>query len=189
MVAAPLLITAALANLPAPGLVPAEARGALPWVTEAALGAKLHQEQGLMPQAALGYDQGRPLVLAVVPLQSAVTASPDGVVLAEVRAARWYLKMAEAAKRNGINLQLTSGFRTNEEQIEVYRLYVRGRGPIAAKPGHSNHQCGHALDLETRELRTRLWLRRYAFRYGFRRTVPSERWHWEFWEPQEFLRS
>lgn len=189
MVVAPFLISAVLANLPAPGLVPAQSRGALPWVTAAAMGAKLHQERGLVPEAVLGYEQGRPMVLAVVPLESSVVASPEGTVLAEVRTARAFLRMSEAARRSGVTLQLTSGFRTNEAQIDVYRLYVRGRGPLAAKPGHSNHQSGHALDIETRDLRVRLWLRRYGFRYGFRRTVPSERWHWEFWEAQEFLRS
>lgn len=189
MLVAPLLLSAALAHLPAPGLIPAQARGALPWVTAAALGAKLHQERGVVPEAALGFEQGRPVVLAVVPIESTVVASPEGVVHAEVQTARAFLRMAEAARRSGLTLQLTSGFRTNAQQLDVYRLYVRGRGPLAAKPGHSNHQSGHALDIETHQLRVRLWLRRYAFRYGFRRTVPSERWHWEYWEPQEFLRS
>jgi LAS superfamily LD-carboxypeptidase LdcB len=89
--------------------------------------------------------------------------------------------MAAAAHKDGIELQVSSGFRTQEEQLELFRLYRQGRGPLASRPGTSNHQSGHALDIETRELAVRLWLRRHAHRFGFLRTVPSERWHWEYW--------
>ena len=39
----------------------------------------------------------------------------------------------------------------------------------------SNHQNGRALDLTTSP-----WLTDNAARFGFRRTVPSEAWHYEF---------
>ena len=93
--------------------------------------------------------------------------------------------MATAARRAGIALQVNSGFRTDEEQSELYDLYRHGRGPLAARPGNSNHQSGHALDLDTRSPQVRRWLQRHAFRFGFRRTVASERWHYEYWDIAE----
>ena len=112
-------------------------------------------------------------------------AAEVALAYVEVRTAQAFFKMAAAARRAGIHLQVNSGFRTAEEQRQLYNLYRRGRGPLAAKPGSSNHQSGHALDIDTVDLRVRNWLRHNAFRYGFHRTVPSERWHWEHWGVSE----
>ena len=204
MFASTLLLSAALAHLPSPGLH-LTSGGALPWVTAAALGAKLHRDLGVAPEAALGFRSGRPLVLAVVPIKPpwsfasaaaaraaaagtdtdpAATASAD-YVRAEVCTAQAFFKMAAAARRDGVLLQVNSGFRTAEEQRELYDLYRRGRGPLAAKPGSSNHQSGHALDLDTRSPKVRRWLKRHAFRFGFRRTIACERWHYEHWDIAE----
>jgi hypothetical protein len=46
---------------------------------------------------------------------------------------------------------------------------------LAAAPGYSNHQSGRALDLTVSS-----WLANNAARFGFKRTVPSEAWHYEF---------
>ena len=88
--------------------------------------------------------------------------------------------MREAARRDGVHLTVVSGFRTYAEQKELYRLYRAGRGNLAAKPGHSNHQNGWALDLNHRGPGVYRWLTRNGARFGFRRTVPSEKWHWEY---------
>ena len=195
MLAPTLLLAAVLAHLPSVGLHIAP-RGALPWVTATALGARLHRDLGVVPEAALGFHSGRPLVLAVVPMQAPWTlavagpgapgpagaAGTPGNPQAEVRTALAFFKMAAAARRAGIVLQINSGFRTNKKQREVYALYLRGRGPLAARPGSSNHQSGHALDLDTRLPQVHRWLQRHAFRYGFRRTIASERWHYEHWD-------
>ena len=76
---------------------------------------------------------------------------------------------------------MVSGYRTNEQQEELFRLFRRGRGPLAARPGTSNHQSGHALDLDMSLPGATRWLKRHARQFGFKRTVPSERWHWEHW--------
>lgn len=128
-----------------------------------------------MPEAVLGSQAGRRVALAVVALDTA------GHSRAEVRTAQAFFEMADAARRQGLELQVSSGFRTRLEQQELFLQYRFGRGPLASRPGTSNHENGHALDIETRALAVRLWLRRHAGRYGFQRTVPSERWHWEHW--------
>lgn len=195
MFAQTLLLSAVLAHLTSPGLH-LTSGGVLPWVTATALGARLHRDLGVVPEAALGFRGGRPMVLAVVPLKVTVGAAAPGAkafqmwepadfVRAEVRTAQAFFRMAAAARRAGIRLQVNSGFRTAEEQRELYNLYRRGRGPLAAKPGGSNHQSGHALDLDTRLPQVRRWLWRHAFRFGFRRTVACERWHYEHWDIAE----
>lgn len=57
--------------------------------------------------------------------------------------------LIEKAKEQGINLILTSGYRTSEQQ---QRLYDQGRlteGPVItnAKPGKSKHEIGEAFDV------------------------------------------
>jgi hypothetical protein len=179
------LLSGMLAHLPNPGLhLTTPTQGSLPWVSAAALGARLHRDLGLVPEAQEGRNNGRPLVLAVVPIQAPYvlyTGPLAPLVRAEVATAQAFFTMAAAARREGVFLQVTSGFRTDQQQRELYNLYRRGHGPLAAKPGSSNHQSGHALDLETRLPRVRRWLQHHAFRYGFRRTVSSERWHYEYW--------
>ncbi|MBA2664792.1 MAG: D-alanyl-D-alanine carboxypeptidase family protein [Bradymonadaceae bacterium] len=94
-----------------------------------------------------------------------------------------YEKMRLAAARNGVKLQVISGFRTMAEQQYLYNCYLSKRcnnGNLAARPGRSNHQNGLALDLNTRAPGVLNWLNRNAANYGFRRTVPSEAWHWEY---------
>ncbi len=202
MFASTLLLSAALAHLPSPGLH-LTSGGTLPWVTAAALGARLQRDLGVQPEAAMGFRAGQPIILAVVPIMppwsfaspparpakadaaSTGPYAPADYVRAEVCTAQAFFKMAAAARRDGVLLQVNSGFRTPEAQRELYDLYRRGRGPLAAKPGSSNHQSGHALDLDTRSPKVRRWLKRHAFRFGFRRTIACERWHYEHWDIAE----
>lgn len=102
----------------------------------------------------------------------------DGKPVA-VRTADAYKRMRDAARRDGVTLRINSGFRSYEEQAALYKLYRQGRGNLAAKPGYSNHQNGRALDLNTSDPGVYRWLSRNARHFGFRRTVPSEKWHWE----------
>ena len=102
-----------------------------------------------------------PLFLAVVPIKAPYrleTGPLAPLVRAEVATAQAFFKMAAAARQSGVLLQVTSGFRTIQQQRELYALYLSGRGPLAARPGSSNHQSGHALDLETRSPQVRRWV-------------------------------
>ena len=87
-----------------------------------------------------------------------------------------YIAMSAAAKAAGIKLQITSGFRTMEEQTRLKKK----KPSLAAKPGYSNHQNGIAIDMDCTNIKVYEWLTRNAINFGFIRTVPWEIWHWEF---------
>lgn len=150
-----------------------EPRGHLSWIDASTLAARIHAERGVEAEPILGMAHERPEPLAIVPV--------GGHARAEVRTALAFWRMAAAARRDGVELQVSSGFRSQHEQAVLFDLYRRGRGPLASRPGRSNHQSGHALDLETRSPQVRKWLKRHAEDFGFLRTVPSERWHFEYW--------
>ena len=122
------------------------------------------------PRAAQGYRDGKRQDISVVDLDAAEV---------EIRTAEAFLAMREAAAENGVDLWVLSGFRTREAQARLYRAWKKGRGNKAARPGRSNHQSGRALDLVVAADGTSEWLKQHAARFGFKRTVPSEPWHWE----------
>jgi LAS superfamily LD-carboxypeptidase LdcB len=98
----------------------------------------------------------------------------------EIDTAAAFERMRAAADAEGVTLRVVSGFRSMQKQRELYEGYRNG-GALAAVPGFSNHQSGHALDLNTFARGVYAWLVRNAASYGFKRTVPSEAWHWEAW--------
>ena len=103
------------------------------------------------------------------------------MVIKEVAA--YVQPMIAAANRESVDLQVTSGFRTMEDQQTLYDEYRAGTGNLAAEPGKSNHQNGIAIDFNVSSQSGRVfeWLTKNAWRYGFIRTVSRERWHWEYW--------
>lgn len=117
-----------------------------------------------------------------VPRNITVTPVGDGEYM-RTDAARSFLKMQAAAKRAGISLSATSGFRTMAEQKHLYALWLAGRGNLAARPGFSNHQSGISMDIggvgsfSTSAYR---WLANNAKRYGFVNDVRGEYWHWTY---------
>lgn len=119
---------------------------------------------------ATGYSAGRPVSICVTEV--------DGK-LVEIRTAEAFVRMRSAAARDGVRISIVSGFRTMDQQRHLYQLYLSGRGNLAARPGYSNHQSGLALDLNASAGGVTSWLNRHGSEYGFRRTVPSEVWHWE----------
>jgi len=98
---------------------------------------------------------------------------------ADVPTARAFAAMAVAAAADGVELRVSNGFRSHEDQIRLYQAWKNGWGEKAAKPGHSKHQLGRALDLQVRRAGAWDWLEANARRFGFKRTVASEPWHWE----------
>lgn len=101
-----------------------------------------------------------------------------------------FQRMISAAREEGIFLWANSGYRTVAEQRRLYRLFRRGKGPKAARPGRSNHHLGIAVDIPVggdESTANYVWLATNACRYGFLRTVSNEPWHWEF-HPQATAR-
>lgn len=92
--------------------------------------------------------------------------------------------MVKAAKEQGVNLNLQSGYRSYNFQVDLYNSYVQQQGQAAAdeqsaRPGYSEHQTGLAADLgsianpacnvaqcfaTTTEGK---WLAGNAYKYGF----------------------
>lgn len=97
----------------------------------------------------------------------------------ELQTALAYRRMAEAALADGIRLKVVSGFRTYAKQEALRQRDLDGTGNSAAPPGYSNHQDGHALDLNATPAVLK-WLNTHGATFGFIRTVPSENWHWEY---------
>lgn len=88
-----------------------------------------------------------------------------------------FLKMQAAAKEEGLNLWIRSGFRSYQDQVVVYNGWVQRDGKAvadtySARPGYSEHQTGLAMDINsisnsfanTEEYR---WLQENAYKYGF----------------------
>ena len=122
----------------------------------------------------IGYRGGRRQIVEVVPL------GPTAVEV-EIATAQAFLAMRDAAAKSCVDLRLASGFRTLAEQRELFRAWRRGQGNKAARPGQSNHQSGRALDIAVMAAPGVLeWLETNAAAYGFKRTVKSEPWHWEY---------
>jgi hypothetical protein len=122
-----------------------------------------------------GYQSGNDFKIKVVTV--------DGKKV-EWKTANAYIEMAKAAAKAGVQIRIVSGFRSMSEQQYLYGCYVNcscNGCNLAAKPGYSNHQSGHALDLNTSAPGVYSWLSKNAGRFGFKRTVPSEAWHWEWW--------
>lgn len=128
-----------------------------------------HTEPSSIPR--IGYRHGRPHLIEVVRLESNEV---------EINTARAFLRMQAAAAKDGVDLRIESGFRSAEQQLELFRAWRRGRGNKAARPGESNHQSGRALDLRVHHRGAKEWLAANAAMFRFKRTVKGEPWHWEY---------
>ncbi|GIQ69668.1 D-Ala-D-Ala carboxypeptidase VanY [Xylanibacillus composti] len=86
--------------------------------------------------------------------------------------------MVEAANQDGVNhLMLSSGYRDEEEQSELYRKM----GPAyALKAGHSEHNLGLSLDIgstqgEMEYAAEGKWLKANSWKYGYILRYPEDK--------------
>jgi LAS superfamily LD-carboxypeptidase LdcB len=122
----------------------------------------------------------------------AVRAEPSDIVsVGGIRVHRMIAgrlqQMIQAAGRDGITLA-GGGFRSPSAQVELrkkhcgptsYDIYQKPSSqchPPTARPGHSRHEQGLAIDFNTKP-GVVPWLRANAARFGFV-NLPSEPWHW-----------
>ncbi len=98
--------------------------------------------------------------------------------------------MFAAAKTQGINLMLSSGYRSYNYQVNLYNGYVQSEGQAvadtqSARPGYSEHQTGLAADLEPASKTCEVdqcfantaegkWLAANAYKYGFIIRYPKD---------------
>lgn len=85
--------------------------------------------------------------------------------------------MQTSAKLEGINVYISSGFRSYSHQINTYNRYVKLYGQnvadtFAARPGYSEHQTGLAFDLNSigdsfANTKEGIWVQNNCYKYGF----------------------
>jgi len=91
-----------------------------------------------------------------------------------------------AAKLDGVNLYISSGFRTVERQKYLFDRAVRRHGSYeeavkwVAPPDVSRHPRGLAMDINyPGDPAGAKWLEIYGYRYGLCRVFDNEWWHFE----------
>lgn len=109
-------------------------------------------------------------------------------------------QMAAAAKENGLNIYIISGFRSYSTQKSLFNRYVKRYGTaradvISARAGHSEHQSGLAFDLNSVKgafagTPEAVWLENNCYLYGFILRYPKgktdetgyiyEPWHFRY---------
>lgn len=114
--------------------------------------------------------------------------------------------MVNAATADSIDLSIVSGYRSYNTQVSTYNYWVGingvdGGDKISARPGHSQHQLGTAIDFSSSEVADGLggsfrytkaaaWLAENSWKYGFVISYPSgyesvtgynyESWHYRY---------
>lgn len=103
-----------------------------------------------------------------------------GQVMAEETCYNAFIEMAKAAKRDGVTLILTAGYRSHASQKTTYEDMKDRKGQDYAdehstRPGHNEHETGLALDILTynglletfKTTEAYAWLHENAQDYGF----------------------
>ena len=118
------------------------------------------------------------------------------VAIADLRA------MDRAARAAGARFAITSAFRSYSQQVALFKSRVARVGRAAAmrlvaRPGHSEHQLGTAIDFRSYDGRTPFattraggWMKANAWKYGWVMSFPSgkaavtcmssEPWHYRY---------
>jgi zinc D-Ala-D-Ala carboxypeptidase len=100
-------------------------------------------------------------------------------------------KLFGAAGTDGIQLMVSSGYRSYNYQVGLYGGYAKQSGQAAAdnfsaRPGYSEHQTGLAVDIEPQnqqcdvsecfaDLPAGKWLAANAYKYGFILRYPADK--------------
>ncbi|MDE5570116.1 MAG: M15 family metallopeptidase [Ruminococcus sp.] len=88
-----------------------------------------------------------------------------------------FQQLATDAAYAGLDIYLSSGFRSYETQDQIYNNYVSAYGQetadtFSARPGHSEHQTGMAIDVNSIDdsfagTPEAVWLEEHCYEYGF----------------------
>lgn len=86
-------------------------------------------------------------------------------------------EMRKDASDDKITLWIQSGYRSYKTQEEIYNNYVKQSGKekaetFSARPGHSEHQTGYAMDLNIIDssfegTKEAIWIEKNCYKYGF----------------------
>lgn len=163
-------------------------------LTAAAANTSSNAENYTLPPASFTGENGQidPSTLAPI---------GNGILIRKDAAEAWN-RMAAAAKADGINLAPSSGYRSAEHQLRLWRGALSKYGSVAAArkwvapppeklsgvPGAKGSMHGWALAVDEgviyRDRRASnphyQWLRNNAGRFNFYQRMSWEPWHWEF---------
>ncbi len=115
-------------------------------------------------------------------------------------------QLAAAARAEGLQLVVSSAYRSYQTQVATHNYWVRLLGEaraarVSARPGHSEHQLGTTVDLTSPRVNYQLtqafgetpegrWLQANAHRFGFVMSYPAgkeeitgydyEPWHYRY---------
>ena len=111
-------------------------------------------------------------------------------------------KMAAAAKKDGLKIYGSSGYRSYNHQSSLYNNYVKEDGKAeadtySARAGHSEHQTGLAIDISksggsfiSNSDKEFTWLKNNSYKYGFILRYPKDKtnitkysyepWHYRY---------
>lgn len=132
----------------------------------------------------------------LIVLPQEVTFNRD-IISVEKKMALVLQKMILDAKSEGVELVITSGFRSNDTQKRIVETHLKqSRCPSevfrsVAPPGYSTHALGRALDFypanaSFRFTRAYEWLKKRAAHYGFQETYFKGNPHGVAWEPWHY---
>ena len=102
----------------------------------------------------------------------------DEEIEIERNVAKAFYDMAEAASKEGLELMVSSGYRSYKDQEEITNTYLELYGQnyvdnYVAKPGFSEHQTAMSLDIASKSVNTFVnsdeytWMMDNAYKYGF----------------------
>ncbi len=144
---------------------------------------------------------------AQAPKSELTPITADGKIRMRKSAAVKFQAMVAAARSAGVNLVAISGFRSTEEQKQLFfgvgaqrNQTPAERAALSAPPGHSEHHTGYAVDIGDGEVpatnlqanfdntKAYQWLQANAARFSFELSFPKdnlqgvsyEPWHWRF---------
>ena len=117
-------------------------------------------------------------------------------------AAQAFRAMADSARKDGISLRSVSAYRSYRQQTNTYNRYLKQNSQatvdtFSARPGHSEHQTGLALDINPASTRDHFentpafaWLKEHCAQYGFILRYPADKtevtrtayesWHYRY---------
>lgn len=159
-------------------------------------------------EALLNYKEGEyPLYIDGIVLVNKEYAIPEDFATGlDSELLEQFEIMKSDAKKDGLDINIRSGFRTTETQRMLYDNYVKRDGVekasrYSALPGHSEHQTGLAIDISNGDYVTSIgdwfnetpqakWLYENAHKYGFILRYPQgkeditgykyESWHYRY---------
>lgn len=165
----------------------------------ASLWVVVNKQRQLTPKDYTPPDLTEPMNIAII------AAEIDAMLNTQTAEALRVLNAA--AQKDKIDLEVASAYRSYDEQVRIYQSMVDGYGQTeadrqSARPGHSEHQTGWAVDLDDAnsdacrleacfaETAAAKWLAANAWRHGFIIRYPEgkeqitgyqyEPWHLRF---------